>query len=124
MNGILVLDWVQTTNDVIALITGLCGLVMAGISGFFAIKSFIKLCKEKSAKEIWNMIETMADAAIKEAEASGASGADKKTMVIESVKAGCNAAGLNIDDFLDRLSAYIDDCIKLHNDLNTANPEK
>lgn len=124
MNEILVLDWVQTTNGIITLITGLCGLVMAGISGFFAIKSWIKLCKEKSAKDVWSMIMSMADAAIKEAEKSMASGADKKETVIEAVKEGCKAAGLNIDDFMDQLSAYIDQCIKFYNDMSSATPEK
>lgn len=124
MNGILVLDWVQTTNGVITLITGLCGLIMAGISGFFAIRSWIKLCKEKSGNEIWNMIMSMADAAIKEAEATGASGADKKTMVVEAVKAGCKAAGLDIDEFVDQLSAYIDQCIKFYNDMTSVEVSK
>lgn len=59
----------------------------------------------------------MADAAIKEAEKSGKSGADKKEMVIESVKAGCKAAGVDLDAFLDQLSAYIDQTITFVNDM-------
>jgi hypothetical protein len=114
---LLTAEWLGTAQQVIALITGLVGLVGAAIGAFFAIKNWIKLTKEKSAKEIWNTIVTMAEAAMKEAEASGKSGADKKEMVIESVKAGCKAAGLNIDDFLDQLGAYIDQCIGFVNDM-------
>jgi hypothetical protein len=61
------------------------------------------------------MIMEMADAAMKEAEKSGKSGADKKQMVIDAVKAGCNAGGVNLDGFIDQLSAYIDDTIKFVN---------
>jgi hypothetical protein len=63
------------------------------------------------------MIMEMADAAMKEAERSDKSGADKKQMVIDAVKAGCKAAGVNLDVFIDQLSAYIDDTIKFANDL-------
>ena len=74
--------------------------------------------KQKNAQEIWNTIMSMADTAMKEAEASGKSGADKKQMVIDSVKAGCKAAGLDVDQFLDQLSAYIDQCINFANSIN------
>ena len=114
---LLTAEWLGTAQQVIALITGLVGVISAGIGAFFAIRNWIKVIKEKSAKEIWNTIISMADAAMKEAEASGKSGADKKEMVIESVKAGCKAAGLNIDDFLDQLGAYIDQCIGFVNDM-------
>lgn len=112
--------FLDTANSAVVLITGLIGLVSAGVSAFFAIKNFIKLAKEKSAKEIWAMIVNMADAAMKQAETSKASGADKKKMVIEAVKAGCKSEGLDIDAFIDQLSAYIDQCIKFHNDLAEA----
>jgi hypothetical protein len=61
------------------------------------------------------MIMNMADAAMKEAEASGKSGADKKQMVIDAVKAGCKAAGVNMDLFIDQLSDYIDQTIAFVN---------
>ena len=87
------MDWITTANGLIALITGLCGLIGTGIGAFFAIKNLIKAMKEKSAKEIWNTIVAMADAAMKQAEQSQASGADKKKMVMDAVKEGCKAAG-------------------------------
>lgn len=111
------MDWLEPAQELVALLSGLLGLIGTGVGVFFAIKNWIKATKEKSAKEIWAMITAMADAAIAEAEKSGKSGADKKTMVIESVKAGCKAAGVDIDDFADQLSVYIDQCIKFVNDV-------
>lgn len=112
---ILEAAWLGTAQQVIALITGLVGLIGAAVGAFFAIRNWVKVTKEKSSKEIWNTIVSMADAAMKEAEASGKSGADKKQMVIDAVKAGCKAAGLDIDGFLDQLGAYIDQMIDFVN---------
>lgn len=112
------MDWLEPAQQVLALLTGLVGLIGTGVGAFFAIKNFIKATKEKSAKEIWNTVTSMADAAMQEAEKSGKSGADKKQQVIDAVKVGCKAAGLNIDDFVDQLSAYIDQCIAFANSLN------
>ena len=102
----------------VELITALCGLIGTGVGAFFAIKGFIKAFREKDSKQKWTMIMEMADAAIKEAEKSGASGADKKTMVIESVKASCKAAGLDLDAFIDQLGDYIDQTISFVNSFN------
>ena len=112
------MDWITTVNGLIALITGLCGLIGTGIGAFFAIKNWIKATKEKSASEIWAMIMAMADAGIKEAEASGKSGKAKKQMVIDIVKASCKGAGINLDLFLDQLNDYIDQTIKFVNDMS------
>ena len=114
----------ETVQEIIALVTGLCGLVSAGISAFFAIKGWVKAFKEKDAKEKWALIMEMADAAIKEAEKSGASGADKKTMVVNSVKASCKAAGVNLDAFIDQLSDYIDQTIAFVNDMSKKKGKK
>lgn len=112
------MDWITTVNGLIALITGLIGLIGTGIGAFFAIKNWIIATKEKSSKEIWELITKAADAAMKTAEESGKNGADKKEMVIEMVKSSCKASGLNIDAFMDQLSAYIDECISFANSLN------
>lgn len=111
------MDFINTVNGLIALITGLVGLIGTGVGAYFAIKNFITATKEKSSTEIWNMIQTAADAAITQAEKSGLKGEDKKTMVINSVKASCKASGVDIDTFLDQLSAYIDDCISFVNNM-------
>ena len=113
-------DLINTANGIITLITGLVGLIGTGIGAYFAIKNWIKLVKEKNANEIWKMIMEMADAAMKEAEKSCKTGADKKTMVIESVKASCKAAGINLDLFIDQLSNYIDQTISFVNKMKKA----
>ena len=108
----------NTVQEIIALATGLCGLISAGIGAYFAIKNWIKVTKNKNAQEIWAMIMEMADAAMKEAERSCKTGADKKKMVIASVKASCKAAGLDLDLFIDQLSDYIDQTISFVNDMS------
>lgn len=109
------MDWITTVNGLIALITGLVGLIGTGVGTFFAIKNWIKANKEKSAKEIWALLMSMADAAMKEAEKSTLSGAGKKELVINMVKESCKAAGVNLDPFIDQLGAYIDNCISWYN---------
>ena len=104
-------EFIQTAEGLISLIgtfLGLCGTA-AGI--VVAIKGWIKAFKEKDAKQKWALIMEIADAAMKEAEKSGKSGADKKQMVIDSVKAGCKAAGIDVGPFIDQLGNYIDSCI-------------
>lgn len=108
-------EWITTANGIIALITGLAGLIGTGIGAFFAIKNWITVLKTKNSQEIWTMIMTVADEAMKEAEKSNKPGADKKQMVIETVKTACRTAGVNLDLFIDQLSAYIDDSIKFFN---------
>jgi hypothetical protein len=105
-------------EQIITLITGLLGLIPTAIAAYFAIKNFIAVTKEKSSKEIWALIMSLADAAMKEAEQSLADGETKKQMVIDSVKAGCKSAGINLDVFIDQLSDYIDDTIDFVNCMN------
>ena len=111
-------DWITTANGFIALLTGLVGLISAGVGVFFAIKNWIKATKEKSSKEIWAMIMEIADAAMKEAEKSTLSGAGKKELVVNMVKEGCKAAGIDLGPFIDQLGAYIDSCISWFNGMS------
>ena len=111
-------NWLTTAQGVLSLITGLIGLIGSGVGAFFAIKNFIKAAKTKSMNEIWSMIMSMADAAMKEAEASQKSGEDKKQMVLDAVKSGCKAANINIDAFIDQLSQYIDQTIDFVNKIS------
>ena len=115
LNMILASGFLDTANSVVVLVTGLVGLISAGVGAFFAIKNFIKLVKEKGAKEVWAMLKNMADAAMQKAEKEIASGADRKKAVMEAVKEGCKAEGLDIDAFIDQLDTYIDELIKFHN---------
>ena len=107
-------------EQIIALITGLVGLISAGIAAYFAIRIFIQSFKNKNATEIWGLVMAMADAAMAEAEASGAAGEDKKRMVIDSVGAGLKAAGLDITEFMSQLNSYIDEAIAFANKLAEA----
>ena len=109
------MEWLDTTRQIIALIVGLGGLVGTGISTYFMIKALIAKNKGKSVAEIWSLVMTMADSAMKAAEASGKAGADKKQMAIEGVKASALAAGIDIAPFIDQLSAYIDQTITFVN---------
>ena len=117
-------EFLQTAEGVISLISSLVLLISTGVGAFFAVKGWIKAFKEKDAKEKWALIMEIADAAMKEAEKSGASGADKKTMVIDAVKAGCKAAGVNLDAFIDQLSDYIDQTIAFVNDMSKKKGKK
>lgn len=110
-------EWITTANGIITLITGLIGLIGTGIGAFFAVKNWIKVVKTKNAQEIWGMIMTIADAAMKEAEESMKSGEDKKQMVIDSVTTGCASAGIDIKEFAEQLSNYIDETIAFVNGL-------
>lgn len=109
------MDWITTANGIITLITGLVGLLGTGIGTYFAIKNWITVFKTKNAQEVWTLIMEMADAAMKEAEASMKDGETKKQMVMDSVKAGCKAAGVDADLFIEQLSDYIDNTIKFVN---------
>lgn len=103
--------------EIVALITGLIGLITTGIGAFYSIKNWISVLKTKNGQEVWTMVMEMADAAMKEAEASGKSGEDKKKMVIDTVSASLKAAGLDIAVFTGQLNDYIDQTIKFVNDI-------
>ena len=111
------MDWITTANGIITLITGLVGLIGTGIGTYFAIKNWITVLKTKNSQEIWTLIMEMADAAMKEAEASLEDGETKKQIAMDSVKASCKAAGLDAELFIDQLSDYIDSTIKFVNDM-------
>lgn len=109
------MNWLDTTQQIITLITGLAGLASGGIGIFFAVRSWIKALKTKSASEIWELITTTADSAIKSVENSAKTGAEKKEAVIEAVKEACKTAGIDCTSFLDQLSSYIDQTITFVN---------
>lgn len=111
------MEFMSTANELIVLLTSFLGLIGTGLGTFFAIKNWLKAIKEKTKAEQWALIMEMADAAMKAAEKSGAPGADKKDMVIESIKASVLAANLDISLFLDQLSVYIDQTIDFVNDM-------
>lgn len=118
-----VAEFLSTAEGIISLVSSLVALIGTGVGAFLAIKGWVKAFKEKDARKKWATIMEIADAAMKEAEKSGAAGADKKTMVINSVKASCKAAGIELDDFIDQLVDYIDQTIAFVNDM-TKKPTK
>ncbi len=113
-------EWITTANGIITLITSLVGLIGTGVGAFFAIKNWITVLKTKSSQEIWSMIMSIADEAMKEMESSTLDNETKKQTVIDTVKAACKAAGINLDLFIDQLSDYIDDTIKFVRDMQNA----
>ena len=111
------MDWITNAEALIALITGLIGLITAGVTAFISVKKVIKANKGKSLKEIWALIMKIADKAIIEAEHSALSGVDKKQMVINIVNVSAKEAGIDITPFTEQLSAYIDECITFVNNM-------
>ena len=111
------MNWLETANGIVTLISALIALIGTGIGVYFAIKNFVKLMKSNTKEQNWKLIMKIADAAMKTAETSGKKGADKKQMVIESVKASCKAAGIDADEFIDQLMDYIDQTIAFVNSM-------
>ena len=111
------MEWLETANGIITLISALIALIGTGIGVYLAVKNFIKLMKSNTKEQNWKLIMKIADAAMKTAETSGKKGADKKQMVIESVKASCKAAGSDADQFIDQWVDYIDQTIAFVNSM-------
>lgn len=114
------MEIIEILKEIIPLLTGLAGLVSTGIAAYFAVVNLIQNFKGKKATEIWNLIMTIADAAMREAEASQLDGEGKKQLVMDTVKAGLDAAGLDIADFIDQLSKYIDETIAFTKEMQKA----
>ena len=112
------MDWITNTTQLITLITGLVGLITAGITAFISVKKVIKANKGKSLKEIWALIMKLADAAMIEAEKSALNGAAKKDKVIAMVNAAAREAGIDISAFTEQLSEYIDQTINFVNTMS------
>ena len=91
------------------------GILTTGIPLAIAI---IALFKGKNKNQIWNMIMTIADAAIIEAEQSGKSGASKKQMVMDAVAAGLRTQGIEIAPFEQQLESYIESCVEFSKKVN------
>ncbi len=102
----------ETAQAIMSLISVGVGILATGIP---LIITIVKLFKDKTASQNWKTIMSIADTCIKEAEKSGKSGSDKKKMVIDMVKSSCKSQGIDADNFLDQLDAYIDQCIDFVN---------
>ena len=113
-------EFISNMNEWAVFLGGLLSLISAGCGVYFAVKNWITVLKTKQGAEIWALVMEIADNAMKEAEASKASGEDKKSMVINAVKAGAAASGLDISTFLTQLDLYIDQTIDFVNKMKDA----
>ena len=112
------MDWITTANGLIALLTGLFGLIGTGIGAFFTIRAFIQKNKNNTMQQNWKLVMQAADAAMEVVEhANLHDGAEKKKLAIDMVKKSCEAVGLDISLFIDQLGAYIDQSIAWYNDM-------
>lgn len=111
------MEFLNVTNEIIILLTGLIGLIGTGIGTYFAIKTKFEALKAKTKAEQWTLLMEMADAAMTKAEKSEAAGQDKKATVIAAVNAAACAANIDLQDFMDQLSSYIDQTIDFVNEM-------
>ena len=110
----------DTMNELIVLLTGLLSLIGTGIGTYMAFKNWLAVQKEKTKAEHWNLIMDIADIAMKEAERSLSSGAEKKELALNIIKASASSAGLDLGPFMNQLDNYIDQTIEFVNEMNNA----
>ena len=109
----------ENMTQLIIAIATLVGTVGALIP---TIVTLLKFFKKNIKNKNWDIIIAFAKEAVIAAEKSGASGANKKQMVIDSVKASCASAGIEVnEEELDRLSSSIDDLISWYNEMKKKN---
>lgn len=114
------METVEMLKEILALAISFVSLISTGVTAYFAVKTFVQSFKDKKSNEIWNLVMTIADAAMKEAEASQLDGEGKKQFVMDTVKAGADASGLDISAFLTQLDLYIDQTIDFVNKMKNA----
>lgn len=107
--------FLDTANSVLVLLTGLIGLIGTGVSTYFAIKYWFQNIKTKSKQETWNMLMEIADKAMQEVEKTLPAGTDKKDKALSIINTSAQAAGLDINEFITQLDAYIDQTIEFVN---------
>ena len=115
------MEFIENLELIVALITGLAGLVTTGIAAYFAIRSWLAAMKTKNSSEIWALLMEVADKAMQEAEQSALSGADKKAFAFDIIKASATASGLDIAPFINQLDLYIDQTIAFVNKMKQKN---
>lgn len=112
----------ENTIQLIIAIATLIGTIGALVPTIIALFKFFKSnIKNKN----WNIIFAFAKEAVIAAEKSGAAGAEKKQMVIDSVIASCSSVGIEVnEDTLVQLSNAIDDLITWYNEMKKKNTTK
>jgi hypothetical protein len=112
------MEFIETMEMTLALLTGFSGLIGTAISTYFAIRAWVKSVSGKNAQEIWGLIMDVADKAMEEAEKTMLSGADKKNMALNMIQASAETAGLDITPFMQQLNTYIDQTIAFVNKMS------
>lgn len=95
-------------------------VLVLGLGGF-VVYLVLKLLKNGKIDQLREAVV----AAIKQAEKSHASGAEKKKIAIETVKKFCEGIGLKLDDcLLNWIADYIEKYISDHNELELIEEEE
>lgn len=114
----LFMSWPDTPIGWITLVAAV--VVVLGIAGFAAFLA-IKMVKDGKIDQLREAVVE----AIKEAEKTHASGAEKKKIAIEAVKKFCEGIGLKLDDrLLTWVADYIEKYIRDHNELELIEEEE
>lgn len=119
------MNWLETTQGIIALISSAVVLVGALITTgtllWKKIKEIACLIKEKKWAEVINQLKSTADATMRSVEKTKASGADKKTQVLEAVQAAADSLGVEFTDELEsQISDFIDQSVAEYNEFKNA----
>jgi len=116
--------WPTTVEGWVGLISLIVGLVGAIVALVPTIIKLVKTLKQVIKDKNWAKIMKMALAAMKQAEASHKDGKEKKQIVVEAVKAGCEELGIELDEkLLQDLSDYVDSLIHWHNEMSESEGE-
>lgn len=107
-------------NPIIVLITAIVGLIGTVVALIPTAIKLAKSLKEIAKNKDWKKIMIAIKEAVVTAEASGKSGVEKKTMVIETIKTFCMECDVILDeDLLNQVSDYIDTLISTFNQLES-----
>lgn len=117
-------EWLTTAQGIFQLLIGFFGVIVGGIGAYSAIKAEIQKIKTKNFQEKWELVQKIVDSAMVSFEQSTLKGESKKKAVFESVAASCKVAGVDLDQYLDKTDAYIDQCIEWYNNMQNKNANK
>lgn len=124
--------WPTTAEGWVGIITFIIGFIGAIVALIPVSIKLVKRGKELIKNKDWAKIKEIADTAMKTAESTGKTGAEKKEIVIVAVKAGCEKAGIVIDekllkdlvDYIDTTIEWVNGMIKIKEDNKQATEEK
>jgi len=103
---------IQDVLTLLSIISVGLGLLMTGIGIARTWIASLKERKNKTKEENLDYLKTVADKAMAAAEATSASGADKKAVVIAAVDAAAKEANItDVADYLTKVSKYIEDSV-------------